>query len=73
LGGEDVDVDVNSYFFRIEDEVDVVIYYPRVEMMLMMKRTMLLMKETAKHQQFEPVQRKEMLDKPDVLLSSDFI
>jgi hypothetical protein len=41
--------------------------------MLMMKRTMLLMKETARHQQFEPIQRKEMLDKPDVLLSSDYI
>jgi hypothetical protein len=41
--------------------------------MLMMKRTMLLMKETARHQQFEPIQRKEMLEKPDVLLSSDII
>jgi hypothetical protein len=42
-------------------------------MILMMKRTMLLMKETARHQQFEPIQRKEILDKPDVLLSSDYI
>jgi hypothetical protein len=42
-------------------------------MMLMMKRTMWLMKETARHQQFEPVKRKEMLDMPDVLLSYDFI